>query len=189
MMRIPRACSLLLSLGLCLSQALSSPALPACNVLDFGAKGDNRTEDTAAVQTAVNNCSVVLFPQPGKYLIRPVNLGLHDNLTLQIESGATLVAWSDPDTYNVTHAVYPLLWTDGWRNNTRTPMTNLTITGGGVIDGQGWRWWPYLKTRSRPILINIAIAEHLVISNVTLLNSPSFHIQVRKYEGVMRELY
>jgi len=135
------------------------------------------------VQAAVNNCSVVLFPQPGKYLIRPVNLGLHDNLTLQIESGATLVAWSDPDTYNVTHAVYPLLWTDGWRNNTRTPMANLTITGGGVIDGQGWRWWPYLKTRSRPILINIAIAEHLVISNVTLLDSPSFHIQVRSRGG------
>jgi polygalacturonase len=157
-------------------QAFAAP-LPACNVLDFGAKGDNTTEDTQAVQTAVNNCSLVQFPAPGKYLIRPVYLGLHDNITLQIDAGAVLVAWSDPNSWNTSSAVRPLLWTDGWRGDTRTPLTNLTITGGGTIDGQGWRWWPYLKTRSRPILINIAIASHLMISNVTLIDSPSFHIQ------------
>lgn len=163
--------------------AIASFGLRDCNVLDFGAKGDNSTEDTEAVQAAVNNCSLVWFPAPGKYLIRPINVGLHDNLTLQIDNGATLIGWSNPDTYNTTHAVYPLLWTDGWRNDSRVPMTNLTITGGGTIDGQGWRWWPFLKTRPRPILINIAIAQHLRITNVTLLNSPSFHIQVRLYRA------
>lgn len=163
--------------------------MPYCNVLTFGAVGDNFTDDTTAVQTAVNSCTLVEFPAPGKFLVRPINLDLHDNITLQIDPGATIVAWSDPDTWNTTSSVRPLFWTDGWRNGSRTPLANLTITGGGVIDGQGWRWWPYLKTRSRPILINIAIAAHLRIYNVTLLDSPSFHIQVspvlRRFLGIL----
>jgi hypothetical protein len=45
-----------------------------CNVRDYGAKGDNKTDDTVAVQRAVDDCargnngSVVSFP-PGSYVI------------------------------------------------------------------------------------------------------------------------
>jgi polygalacturonase len=162
----------------CVSLLPATSGLPVCNVLDFGAVGDNHTEDTLAIQTAVISCSLVVFPAPGKYLIRAVNLDAHDNLALQIEAGATIVAWSDPDTYNTTTSVYPLLWADGYRNGTSAPLINFSLFGGGIIDGQGWRWWPYGKTRSRPILVSIAHAENLNISNITLLDSPKFHIQV-----------
>jgi hypothetical protein len=158
----------------------SMPALsPSCNVLDWGAVGDNRTEDTAAVQAAVSNCSTVIFP-PGAFLLRPIYIGGNNGLTIVVTAGAILVAWGDPDTWNATTgSVRPLLWADEYQNGKPAPLINFTLTGGGSIDGQGWRWWPYGKTRSRPILLDLSRVENLAVTNVTFIDSPSFHIQVR----------
>ena len=56
-------------------------------MVDFGAKGDNRTEDTAAVQKAVNDsrCHEIVFPSPGNYLLRSVSL--RSGLTVTIAEG------------------------------------------------------------------------------------------------------
>ena len=175
--------SILLLLNASISVNTPLP-LPSCSVLDFGAKGDNVTEDTTAIQTAINACSEVIFPSSYNFLTRPLRLDAHDNLMLTIQSGASLIAWGDVNTYNVTNVLRPLLWSDAYRNCSSngecpTPLVNVTISGGGKIDGQGWRWWPFLKTRPRPILIDFAHAQHLLISNISLIDSPSFHIQVR----------
>ena len=166
------------------SRCLRSPAAavsttgrtPRCSVTDFGAKGDNRTEDTSAVQEALDACDAVVFPTPGKYLLRPV-VFRHNNLAVIIEAGATVVAWGDIDTWNTTSpSIQPL-----FRQHIDPPgvLTNFSMSGGGVIDGQGWRWWPFMKTRSRPKLLQIVHADGLVISNLTFRDSPSFHIAIR----------
>ena len=174
----------------------STTLLPLCNILNFGAVGDNRTEDTAAFALAIASCSIVTLPSPYSFLIRPVKLDAHDNLTLIIEKGATLVGWSDIDTWNASDGgiMRALLWSDAHRNCSSiskanilrykddlciAPLVGLSIIGGGTIDGQGWRWWKFLKTRSRPMLINLVNAQNLFVSNVTLIDSPSFHLQVR----------
>jgi polygalacturonase len=43
-------------------------------VEDFGAKGDNKTEDTAAVSAALAACSSVLLPAGHTFLLRPVSV-------------------------------------------------------------------------------------------------------------------
>lgn len=49
---------------------------PVCMVTAYGAMGDNRTEDTVAIQSALDSpsCPTVLFPAPGKYLARPLHI-------------------------------------------------------------------------------------------------------------------
>ena len=166
-----------------LTVSAAAELLPSCSVFDFGAKGDNTTEDTAAVAAAISACSTVRFPAPHTFLLRPVKLDAHDNLTLFIEPGATLTAWRDPNTYNHTQSISALLWSDGKRpcggGQCALPLDHFTLTGGGTIDGQGWRWWPFMKTRPRPILLNVYHGTHLRVSNITMLDSPAFHIQVR----------
>lgn len=57
---------------------------------------------------------------------------------------------------------------------------NLTITGSGKIDGQGYIWWVEFYygniVRQRPTIINIKDCIDVTIENITLLNSPRFNI-------------
>lgn len=122
-----------------------------CNVMKFGAKGDNITEDTQAIAAALTACAAksgrTIVPR-GTYLIRPLNLPSGTDLVLQ--PGSTLAAW--PDRYT-------------WPNSTNKPCdfaregssachknlptcvpqkesllfaenaTDISISGGGTIDG------------------------------------------------------
>ena len=58
-----------------------------CNVLDFGAVGDNTTEDTVAVQRAINHCAsvggITLLPTKHVFLLRPIHLP--SNTTLRLD--------------------------------------------------------------------------------------------------------
>jgi hypothetical protein len=59
-----------------------------CNVKDYGAKGDGVTEDTTAIQAAIDDCSgqgggTVLFPRPGTYISNVIHI--KDNVTLKFD--------------------------------------------------------------------------------------------------------
>jgi polygalacturonase len=66
---------------------------PFYNIREFGAKGDGRAKDTAAIQSAVDAChkgggGVVLCP-PGTYLTG--SLQLRSNVNLHLTGGALLL--------------------------------------------------------------------------------------------------
>lgn len=52
--------------------------------------------------------------------------------------------------------------------------------GNGTIDGQGSIWWKKFKANklnnTRPYLIEIMYSNQVQISNLTMLNSPSWHV-------------
>ena len=58
--------------------------------------------------------------------------------------------------------------------------TNITITGSGVMDGQGMVWWAgFLNgdvSRRRPTMIGFQNSIDVLIENVSMLNGPRFHI-------------
>ena len=63
---------------------------------------------------------------------------------------------------------------------------NITIRGGGKIDGRGYIWWlnTWLVTKKympsgtrRPNLIAIDFSQKIVIHDLVLKNSPSFHLR------------
>ena len=63
-----------------------------------GAIGDGETDDTAAIQKALDTCrdggGTVYFP-PGWYAMRTVKV--HSNTDLVIPVGARIVGWSHAD--------------------------------------------------------------------------------------------
>ena len=175
--------------------------LPVCaatfNVRDFGATGDGKTFDTAAIQKALDACKAaggtVEFPA-GTYLSQP--LTLHGKTTIQLDAGATLQASTNQMDFMKT----PGDWLKAKSSGDFIPLiggkdlTDITFTGSGTIDGVGAAWWPEAEkarqiksgyTLPRPNLIVIERSKNLRLENITLQNSPKFHFVPSDCEDVV----
>jgi polygalacturonase len=169
----------------CAAESASSPA-KVFNVREFGAKGDGMNFDTAAIQAALDACTnsggTVEFPA-GIYLSKP--LALHSKTTVKLDAGATLQASTNQMDFMKT----PGDWLKA-KSSDFIPfiggkdLTDVTFTGGGVIDGGGAVWWGEAEkarqkksgyTLPRPNLIVIEQSKNLRLENITLQNSPKFH--------------
>ena len=167
------------------------------NVRDLGAKGDGTTFDTVAIQKALDACAnsggIVDFPA-GTYLSRP--LTLHSQTTVKLEPGARLQASTNPPDFMKK----PGNWLQSRSSAEFIPfiggnnLTDVTITGGGVIDGNGSVWWGEAEkarqiksgyTLPRPNLIVIEQSKNLRLENITLQNSPKFHFVPADCEDVV----
>ena len=116
-------------------------------------------------------------------------LVLRDDITLELEGGATLVGSGDPSDYppiearwegrhQITHA--PLIGGSGLRN--------VAVVGRGTIDGAGAPWWKRHREKTlahpRPRLIAIAESSNVLIEGLTLMNSPAWTINPVRCENV-----
>lgn len=158
---------------------LATPTLPLIsskifNIKDFGAIADNTTDNTAAVQKAINTAAnagggKVIVPA-GVFLCGP--LQFTSNLDLQIDAGAIL-KFLPIDRY-------PGGKITGTDFISGVKLHDVAITGKGTIDGQGSPWWPFAKDKSvkRPRMIALKECDKVLIENVTLTNSPMFHIAI-----------
>lgn len=117
------------------------------NVLNFDGAGDGKTDDTTAIQAAIDACSAggggrVLFAA-GK-TFRAGSLLMKSNVELHLEAGAVLQASPHPDDFPRQLAVGAL--TGGVLNESHPGeilfisaerAENIAFTGLGVIDGGG----------------------------------------------------
>ncbi|XP_071687135.1 probable polygalacturonase [Rutidosis leptorrhynchoides] len=159
---------------------------------DFGGNGDGQTSNTAVFQNAVKNLSqfadnggAQLIVPPGKWLTGSFNLTNH--FTLFIQFGAVILASQDEAEYPV---VEPLPSYGhgrdgpGGRFNSLiggSHLTDVIITGyNGTIDGQGSLWWKKFHKKklkyTRPYLIELIYSNQIQISNLTLIDSPSWFV-------------
>ncbi len=153
---------------------------PVLNVRTLGARGDGIAPDTAAIRQAVANCppgGTVLLP-PGVYSVD--HLELKSDMTLEIATGATLQfrargvgdfpalteKLAGPEG-EVTVANFSLL--------TARDAKNLTITGGGRINGNGASWWPHRLEGPRPHLFKLVRCAEVFVQDVTLEDPPAWN--------------
>lgn len=147
----------------------------------YGAVGDNVTTNTAAIQAAINAATLggktnglvggtVEIPAPGAYLCGPLTLA--NNVNLQVDSGAILRM--------LPFANYPGGTVNPANFISASTRTNIEISGPGAIDGQGAPWWPYANTNgaNRPVMISLSNCKYELVQNITLSNSPEFHIAI-----------
>jgi polygalacturonase len=161
------------------ARASVNPELPVVpdvvfSIAQFGAEGDGQATNTAAIQAAIDTANhagggTVEVPA-GVFLSGPIHLYSKINLRLD------------------DHAVLRMLPLDKYPGGTSDPQTfisgsglqDVVISGSGMIDGQGTPWWPFARVRGarRPVMIRLSACHRVLIENVTLTNSPMFHIAI-----------
>jgi len=174
-----RIVALAIATGLCLIH----PTFGQTGVLDvhaFGAVGDGKTKDTAALQKAIDQAhasgggTVVLAG--GSFLSGTLELKSH--VTLQVEKGAKLLGSAARDDYRKDSGWYALL--------TAADQDGIAICGEGVIDGQGrllaeniWQMVQAKKIpdsmhanrpdeKNRPMLIHFNDCRNVKLKDITL---------------------
>ena len=167
---------------------------PPCNgpmdVRMYGAVGDGVQHDTAAIQSAIDACAKgggIVVASAGTYLIGP--LFLRTNTALELDSGSLLQGTSDMNDYLAAAAqnggAVPSLING-------TSINNVTITGSGTIDGAGAPWWAASNAAAaanqpdpfRPLLMDMKNVNGFTMQNVSLQNSPKFHVLLESSQNI-----
>jgi polygalacturonase len=136
---IPLTLISLLLISLTTSQCLDtrresgiSTGIETFSVTEYGAIGDGKHYDTAAIQAAIDACHQsgggrVLLPSGGDYLTATVFL--KSGVTLVVQEGARLLGGTKEEDYPNESARWYVVLAEN--------ATGVGITGGGEINGQG----------------------------------------------------
>ncbi|KAJ9679526.1 hypothetical protein PVL29_021446 [Vitis rotundifolia] len=158
---------------------------------EFGGIGDGKSSNTKAFKTAIDHLKqfatdggAELIVPPGKWLTGSFNLT--SRFTLYIHKDAVILGSQEESDY--PH-IPPLPSYGKGRDGAGrfsslifgTNLTDVVITGGnGTINGQGRVWWDKFKQKklvdTRPYLIEILFSNQVQISNLTLIDSPSWNV-------------
>jgi polygalacturonase len=175
------------------------------NIRDFGAIGDGRRIDTAALQSAIDACTkdgggTVVVPA-GTFVIGTTEL--KSNVTLHIVAGGTLLGSADGKQYHAVDAI-PLrgdttLIDGNWALLFAVQAKNVTIEGPGTINGQGYQFHSPVHGQTppsgiggskRPYHVLAYQCEGLTIRNLDLLDCAYHSIRVIESKRVhMDTLY
>ncbi|MEO6522802.1 MAG: glycosyl hydrolase family 28 protein [Mucilaginibacter sp.] len=166
------------------AQYTQLPVIPSSvyNIKDDGAVGDNKTLNTEAIQKALDKArstgGKVLIP-PGEFLCGP--LKIYSKTELEIAKGATLRLRNDMESFPAANGRY-LNFID------ISKATDIKISGGGTIDGQGEPWWKATEAKTltlrRPQIVYIEGTQRVEISGVTFLNPPNTHVSLKSCTDV-----
>lgn len=162
------------------------------NAKDFGAKGDGKTLDTAALQKAIDAGGTVYIPD-GEYVTG--TLYLKSNGGIYLSSGAKLIASHNRDDYNAAdycpqNQIFKDEFMAGTHLITAVEQENIFIGGYGTIFGDSHYWVNENKVRNycnfyahpdkeanRPAqMIFFAECKNVRVENVNLLYGSFWHL-------------
>lgn len=154
------------------------------DVGEYGAVGDGRTDDTAAIQAAVTACSaagggtVVL---PAGHVFLTGTLTLRSHVELHIERGAVLqgsATWADYTPRlpvgALSNGVVTETSAEAGMLITALDCDQVAITGGGIIDGAGRHFVSgddgtiYTMPNERPFTVFLRHCRNVTVRDVTL---------------------
>ncbi len=152
-----------------------------CNILDYGAIPGGEASCTDAFKAAVKACATAgggtVHVPAGLFRSGPIHL--ENNITLHVSAGARIIFSQDPADFpivdsrweGVERQVYsPLIYGKG--------LTNVAVTGRGVLDGRGQPWWKLYREGTleypRPRFICFEESYNVLIEGITLVDSPAW---------------
>ena len=155
----------------------------AASIIDFGARPDKNC--TSAIQQAIDRAGEaqgVVFVPPGRYISGMLNL--RDGVTLWLHPDAVVQASGDIQDFPASerhvgfqNQRHHFILAEGCRN--------VTITGGGTLDGNGPAFWEkqtapdsWIKARQPRVspMIELRNCRHLTLEHIKVINSPGWTV-------------
>ncbi|CAB4317155.1 unnamed protein product [Prunus armeniaca] len=167
------------------------------SVVDFGATGDGVHYDTYAIQSAIDSCPTfspchVTFPPGRTYLTATIRL--KSGVVLDIQEGATLMGGPRLEDYPKEQSKWYVVLAEN--------ASDVGISGGGVVDGQGlkfvtrfderknvmvsWNWTgACLGDECRPRLVGFINCRNVNLSNLRLRQPAYWCLHIVQCENVL----
>lgn len=156
------------------------------SIVDRGAKGDGKTDNTLIIQKAIDDASAsgsgkVIVPE-GTFLTG--SIVLKSGVELHLETNAVLLGSTEPYQYKGLNRWKALVLADG--------QSNISISGKGTIDGQGRRlalnvdslfyigkldsvYYNLRRKRPnefmRPQILEMVACKNITVSGITVKNA------------------
>ncbi|XP_020084964.1 probable polygalacturonase At3g15720 [Ananas comosus] len=175
----------------------SVPSIPAAdenlfNVMDYGAKGDNTTDDTDAFKKAwadtcgsTDSSPTLLVPFGRTFLVKPTEFqGQCKSSSVNFQIMGDILA---PDGPSAWEGIEPTLWL-GFRE-----VNGLSVSGSGRLDGRGNYWWSHKCNsfdnnedciKDAPTMLRFLACDDLQVSNLSFVNSPQMHLVIHGCQRV-----
>ncbi|HEY6488950.1 MAG: pectinesterase family protein [Terracidiphilus sp.] len=186
---------------------------PACSTLDAAlaakrgvlSEKDEQRLDTLRIQNAIDACtpgkSVVLRAHGRRAVFLTGPLTLKSGVTLVVSANTVLAASRDPRVYDLSPGSCGVVGARGHGCRgliTVNDTTGSAIMGDGSIDGRGGAdllgqkvtWWDLAheakvtdQQQSVPWLLLVRNSKNFTLYQITLRNSPGFHVSVNQTDG------
>ncbi|CAJ2664854.1 unnamed protein product [Trifolium pratense] len=153
------------------------------NVMDYGARGDGKSDDTQAFATAWSNIckargkSTLIIPAGKSFLVTKVHFSGPCNAKIHIQLEGKIVA--PPKE----------AWKGGEKLILIENLDELTIDGNGEggAYGDGSTWWncPGGCEHERPGILHFHSCKDLSVRNIKITNSPRSHVSVNNCIGAI----
>jgi polygalacturonase len=181
--------------------------LDAAIAADHGviAPQDEQKLDTARIQQAMDSCekgkAVVLRAAGPKDVFLSGPLSMRSGVTLVVSANTALVASRDPRLYDIApggcgvvaekgHGCKPLISAESVQDSGIMGLGSIDGRGGAKVLGQDVSWWDLAheakvtdKSQSVPWLMVLHKANNFTLYQITLRNSPGFHVSVNDTDG------
>jgi Glycosyl hydrolases family 28 len=157
-----------------------SSAAKTLNILDFGAKGDGATPDTAAIQRTIDAAGdgdQVLIPKHRTFLTATLNL----KSGIDFHLAGTLLISTNQSDYSGDGVILA------------SNAVNLTLSGSGEILGRSLafmtnydtpnEWWLFQEWR--PKMFVLTGCTNLVVRNLTFADAPFWGLHMLGCENVL----
>ena len=169
------------------------------------ATDDESRLSTARIQDALDHCAagqaVVLRAHAKKNVFLTGPLTLRTGVTLVVDKNTAFVASRDPRVYDLApggcgivsergHGCKPLITGDNLKNAGIMGEGSIDARGGATLLGQDVTWWDLAheakvkdEQQSVPAMISLRHADGFTMYQITLRNSPGFHVSVNQTDG------